>query len=76
MAWKPKNAPRHDVRLNDVNWGLVATLLLDNAGYQTDRKIYDQSTPLAILAQSAHCRRDKIINSLCEKLNLKKEERW
>ena len=34
---------RRDVRLNDVNWSLVATSLLGNSGYQTDRKIYDQS---------------------------------
>ena len=69
-------APRHEVRLNDVNWSLIATLLLGNSGYQTDRKIYDHSTPLAILAQSARCGRYKTINLLCEKLNLKKEERW
>ena len=33
-----KNAPRRDVRLNDVNWSKVATSLLRNNGYQTQRK--------------------------------------
>ena len=45
-------------------------LLLGNCGYQTDRKIYDQSenrSSLAILALSARCASDKIINSLREK---------
>ena len=41
VAWKPQNAPwRHT---GDVNWNAVAILMLDNCGYQTDRKIYYQS---------------------------------
>ena len=41
VAWKPQNAPwRHT---GDVNWNAIATLMLDNCGYQTDRKIYYQS---------------------------------
>ena len=43
---------RRDVRLNDVNWSLVATSLLGNSGYQTDRKIYDQSKMTLRLAIS------------------------
>ena len=47
----------------------VYGLLLGNCGYQTDRKIYDKSenrSSLPILALSARCARDKIINSLRE----------
>ena len=43
VAWKPKSAPRQDVRLNDVKWSLAMTSLLGNSRYQTNRKIYDQS---------------------------------
>ena len=43
---------RRDVRLNDVNWSLVATSLLGNSGYQNDRKIYDQSKMTLRLAIS------------------------
>ena len=41
VAWKPKNALRWDVRLNDVNWSLVTTSLLGNSGYQTNRPKQD-----------------------------------
>ena len=47
------NLLRRDVRLNDVNWSLVATSLLRNSGYQTDRKIYDQSKMTLRLAISS-----------------------
>ena len=56
VAWKPKNAPRPDVRLNDVNWSLVATSPLGNSEYQTERNMtkWEQNrTPLAILALRA-----------------------
>ena len=47
MDMLPGNRKMHllrgDVRLTDVNWSLVAASLLRNSGYQTDRKIYDQS---------------------------------
>ena len=39
IAWKPKKIPRQDIRLNEVNWSLVLTLLLGNSGYQTNRNI-------------------------------------
>ena len=65
-------APRHEVRLNDVNWSLIATFLLGNSGYQTDRKIYDHSTPLAILAQSARCGRYKTIKLALREIKFKK----
>ena len=42
VAWKPKTAPKHYVRLNDVNWNLVATSLLHvlgNSSYQTNRNM-------------------------------------
>ena len=42
-----KHSPR--VSLNDVNCSLVATSLLGNSRYQTDRNI--NRTPLAILAR-------------------------
>ena len=32
-----------DIMLNMVSLGFVYGLLLGNCGYQTDRKIYDQS---------------------------------
>ena len=34
IAWKLKKRPRQDIRLNEVNWNLVVTLLLGNSGYQ------------------------------------------
>ena len=45
----------------------VYGLLLGNCGYQTDRKIYDQS----VIAWSGRCARDKIIyiESLLEKVS-------
>ena len=51
--------------------GFVYGLLLGNCGYQTDRKIYDQSkihSSLAILSWSMHCVRDKIVNSFARGL--------
>ena len=42
VAWKPKTAPKHYARLNDVNWNLVATSLLHvlgNSSYQTNRNM-------------------------------------
>ena len=51
FAWKPKNAPRRDVRRNDVNWSLVATSLLGNCGYQRNLWTKQNCTPLAILAR-------------------------
>ena len=56
VAWKPKNAPRREVRLNDVNWSLVATSPLGNSEYQTERNMtkWEQNrNPLAILALRA-----------------------
>ena len=46
----------------------VYGLLLGNCGYQTDRKIYDQSEIAASLGSSrnARCARDKIKHSLRE----------
>ena len=52
---------RRDVRLNDVNWSLVATSLLGNSGYQTDRKIYDQSKMTLHLA-TGEANSDRFIN--------------
>ena len=37
VAWKLKNSSRRDVRLNYVNWSVVATSLLGNSRYQTYR---------------------------------------
>ena len=51
FAWKPKNAPRRNVRRNDVNRSLVATSLLSNSGYQRDLWPKQNWTPLAILAR-------------------------
>ena len=42
VAWKPKTAPKHYVRLNDVNWNLGATSLLHvlgNSSYQTNKNM-------------------------------------
>ena len=33
------NGSRRDIRLNEVNWSLVVTLLLGNSGYQTNKNI-------------------------------------
>ena len=63
-----ETAYRRDVKLNDVNWSLVARSLLENSGYQTvfkpvERKTYDQSK-IALRLRSS-CGREKIyINSL------------
>ena len=48
--------------------GFVYGLLLGNCGYQTDRKIYDQSEIAVRLRSSRDTRaaRDKFINSLRE----------
>ena len=54
----------------------VYGLLLGNCGYQTDRKIYDQSE-IAVVLRSSHdprAARDKIINSLRQKNEL--SSRW
>ena len=59
--------------------GFVYGLLLGNCGYQTDREIYDQSeihSSLAILSRSAHCARDKIINSFARGLREQFELRF
>ena len=56
VAWKPKNAPRREVRLNDGSWSLVATSPLGNSEYQTERNMtkWEQNrNPLAILALRA-----------------------
>ena len=46
LLGKQKNAPRRDVRLNDVNCSVVATSLLGNSRYQTwiERKIIDPTS--------------------------------
>ena len=61
---------RRDVRLNDVNWSLVATSLLRNCGYQTDRKIYDQSKMTLRLAISSEPRAKQIPTDLLTSLPL------
>ena len=56
VAWKPKNAPRRDVRLNDVNWRLVVISPLGNSGYQTKRnttKWEQNRSPHAFIALRA-----------------------
>ena len=83
VAWRPKNVPRRDFRLNDVSWSSVATSLLDNSGYQTDREIYDHAAAISLFAwrfRRSHerCKTDRYINlafgrghfalSLCEEL--------
>lgn len=50
VAWKPRNVPRRHFRLNDVSWSSVATSLLDNSGYQTDREIYDHAAAISLFA--------------------------
>ena len=65
---------RRDVRLNDVNWSLVATSLLRNSGYQTDRKIYDQSKMTLRLAISWEPRAKQIPTDLLTSLPL--ASRW
>ena len=65
---------RRDVRLNDVNWSLVATSLLGNSGYQTDRKIYDQSKMTLRLAISWEPRAKQIPTDLLTSLPL--ASRW
>ena len=61
---------RRDVRLNDVNWGKVATSLLGNSGYQTDRKVYDQSKMTFRLAISREPRAKQIPTDLLTSLPL------
>ena len=65
---------RRDVRLNDVNWSLVATSLPGNSGYQTDRKIYDQSKMTLGLAISSEPRAKQIPTDLLTSLSL--ASRW
>ena len=65
---------RRDVRLNDVNWSLVATSLLVNSGYQTDRKKYDQSKMTIRLAISWEPRAKQIPTDLLTSLPL--ASRW
>ena len=65
---------RRDVRLNDVNWSLVATSLLGNSGYQNDRKIYDQSKMTLRLAISWEPRAKQIRTDLLTSLPL--ASRW
>lgn len=68
VAWKPKNAPRFDVRLYDVNWSLVMTLLLDDCRYQTsgEKDLWPKQnhTLLVILVWST-----KLENRFHEELN-------
>ena len=61
---------RRDVRLNDVNWSLVATSLLGNSGYQTDRKKYDQSKMTLRFAISWEPRAKQIPTNLLTSLPL------
>ena len=65
---------RRDVRLNDVNWSLVATSLLGNSGYQTDRKKYDQSKMTLRFAISWEPRAKQIPTDLLTSLPL--ASRW
>ena len=63
VAWKPQNAPwRHT---GDVNWNAIATLMLDNCGYQTDRKIYYQSQIAPYLRSSCPRQNYKFASARC-----------
>ena len=63
VTWKPQNAPWRDT--GDVNWNAVATLMLDNCGYQTDRKIYYQSQIAPCLRSSRSRQNYKFASARC-----------
>ena len=66
--------PPKKIQSSHLNWSLVATSMLGNSGYQTDRKIYDQSKVTLRLAISWEPRAKQTPTDLLTSLPL--ASRW
>ena len=66
--------PPKKIQSSHLNWSLVATSMLGNSGYQTDRKIYDQSKVTLCLAISWEPRAKQTPTDLLTSLPL--ASRW
>ena len=66
--------PPKKIQSSHLDWSLVATSMLGNSGYQTDRKIYDQSKVTLRLAISWEPRAKQTPTDLLTSLPL--ASRW